>query len=166
MKQQTLLLLIPLFFLLISCGESQDQAWLLADQATDAMKDGDWRQAETLLAQAVEIDPGFAEAHIVRGCALEQLKRTDDARDAYLDALIIYDQRIQKKSRDFQIYINRAFLKLVMDDPAGMENDLTLAIEHGLQPAVADVIRQNANQEVENWRAGTPVISPNELAGR
>ena len=165
MKQLFVFTLLGTICLYSGCGSSQNQAWRLADQATETMQEGDWRQAETLLAQAVEIDPGFAEAHIVRGRALQQLQQKDDAHNAYLDALIIYDQRIQKSPRDFQIYVNRAFLKLVMDDPAGMENDLTLAIEHGLQPSVADVIRQSATQEVKNWRAGTPVISVSDLAG-
>lgn len=159
---------ILLFFICIfhSCGGPQNQAWNLADQATEAMKEADWRQADTLLAQAVEIDPNFAEAYLVRGRVLEQLGRKDDAHECYHQALICYDKRVEEHSRDLQRYVDRAFLKTIVYDSAGMENDLKLAIEHGLAPATADLIRQNATKEVENWRAGTPVLSPNELAGR
>jgi tetratricopeptide (TPR) repeat protein len=152
--------------MLASCGETQNQAWLLADKATEAMKDGDWQSAETLLTKAVEIDPGFAEAHLVRGRVLEQLDRQEDALKSYFQALLCYNKRIEKKSRDMQRYVDRAFLKLIEYDMAGFEADLQLAEKHGLQPTTADVIRQNATQEIENWRTGTPVISPNELAGR
>ncbi len=129
------------------------------------MRNSDWRHAELLLTQAVEADSRFAEAHMVRGLALEHLQRTDEAQPSYKTALDIYSQRIHQKPQEFQLYVSRAFLKLVMDDPAGMESDLALAIEHGLEPAVADVIRLNATQELQNWRSDPPRISINDLAG-
>jgi tetratricopeptide (TPR) repeat protein len=64
---------------------AQDAVYL-TEEGGKLVEAGRFQQALEELDRAVEVDPGYAPAHFVRGYALNGLDQTADARDAFLTA--------------------------------------------------------------------------------
>lgn len=63
------------------------QAQRYAQQATYALQQGELAQALSFIEQAIGIEPASADAHVIRGVILAQLRRPDEASDAFNEAI-------------------------------------------------------------------------------
>ena len=120
------------------------------------------------LAEALKIDPDYADAWAQNGFVKTELCRFDEALKDYFRALALdplnahyfndrgylrkqmndfigamedYTQSIKLKPEAYDAYFNRAKLKFKLDDPVGCKEDLTKAAELGFMPAIMQLKR-------------------------
>ncbi|MCO5295327.1 MAG: tetratricopeptide repeat protein [Fimbriimonadaceae bacterium] len=66
---------------------SQEQAKAFIEQATQSIQSGQFAQALELADQAIALTPDDSEAQILRGIALSQTQRPDEATEAFRKAI-------------------------------------------------------------------------------
>jgi Flp pilus assembly protein TadD len=117
--------LIPILALalLASCASAPPGGALprqqqLANEGAAAMSANDYARAQALTAEAVRIDPQFAEAWAGHGMASASLGQADHAREAYERALALYQARHRKNPSDANPVLQQVFLLTVLGRPA------------------------------------------------
>lgn len=68
---------------------SQEQAKAFIEQATQSIQSGQFSQALELADQAIALTPDDSEAQILRGIALSQTQRPDEASEAFRRAITL-----------------------------------------------------------------------------
>lgn len=68
---------------------ANEQAKAFVDQATQSLQNSQFQQALDLIDQAIAIDPGISDAHVLRGICLSQLGQPDAATEAFRKAIMI-----------------------------------------------------------------------------
>jgi tetratricopeptide (TPR) repeat protein len=120
--------LIPILALalLASCASAPPAASIprqqqLADEGAAAMFAKDYAKAQALTAEAIGIDPQFAEAWAGYGMASASLGQADHARQGYERALALYQARHLKNPSDANPVLQQVFLLTVLGRPAEAE---------------------------------------------
>lgn len=67
---------------------SEEQVKQFIDQATQSLQGGNFEEALNLVEQAIALDERASEAHVLKGIALSQLSRPDDATAAFRNAIM------------------------------------------------------------------------------
>src|ERR1019366_2120293 len=62
---------------------ANEQAKAFVDQATQSLQNSQFQQALELVDQAIAIEPGASDSHVLRGICLSQLGQPDAATEAF-----------------------------------------------------------------------------------
>jgi tetratricopeptide (TPR) repeat protein len=102
-----LALLIPFLMLALSTsctkappGAAASRSQQLAGESAAAFNAEDYSKAQALAAEATRLKPQFAEAWVAYGMASVRLGQTDPAREAYGQALSLYQARHRQNPSD------------------------------------------------------------------
>jgi len=68
---------------------ANEQAKAFVDQATQSLQNSQFQQALDLVDQAIAIEPGASDSHVLRGICLSQLGQPDAATDAFRKAIML-----------------------------------------------------------------------------
>jgi tetratricopeptide (TPR) repeat protein len=103
----------------------------LYNKGVDAMRDGSYQKASTLLQQAVDADPKFALAHARLAEALTELDYVDRARDELLTIHNIDRRTLSEKDA---LYLEAITATVRRDFPKAVENYRKIAELEGAPP--------------------------------
>lgn len=67
---------------------SEEQVKQFVDQATQSLQGGNFEEALNLVEQAIALDERYSEAYVLKGIALSQLSRPDEATAAFRNAIL------------------------------------------------------------------------------
>src|ERR1019366_2201872 len=68
---------------------ANEQAKAFVDQATQSLQNSQFQQALELVDQAIAIEPGASDSHVLRGICLSQLGQPDAATEAFRKAIML-----------------------------------------------------------------------------
>ena len=97
-------------------------AYKAHDDARKALQDGNLQEALTLVAQALELQPGEPTFHGLRGDLRLKQKRYDDA-------VTNYDRAIERDSGYFAYYLGRGVAEARLDDRQAARADLQRSVD-------------------------------------
>ena len=86
--------------------QARRQAQVLVDQGKELYKNDQDEQAAVVFNQAIDQDPGNAEAHLRLGMAYAALERKPEADDEYKKAVELYKKKVQSNLKDADAFFN------------------------------------------------------------
>jgi|WetSurMetagenome_2_1015567.scaffolds.fasta_scaffold938603_1 Flp pilus assembly protein TadD len=93
----------------------------LASESAAAFNTKDYAKAQTLAAEATNADPQFAEAWVGYGMASVRLGQTNQARQAYQQALTLHQAHHRQNPSDADQVVQQIFLLTLLGRPTEAE---------------------------------------------
>ena len=131
MRRTVSTVVITALVLLAGCSKQKPVAVTaqeLCSQASFAMQQNDNANAASLLRQATELKPDFAEAWVGLGMAEVQLSQIEKARSAYGRALALHSERYKRTQSPNELQ-QQAFVLLLL----GRSDDAESLLAKGKQ---------------------------------
>jgi Flp pilus assembly protein TadD len=92
-----------------------------ANESAAAFNAKDYAKAQTLAAEATNLDPQFAEAWVGYGMASVRLGQTNQARQAYEQALALHQARHRQNPSNADQVVQQIFLLTLLGRPTEAE---------------------------------------------
>lgn len=117
MKNLLFIVIVTVPLVLVGCSRQNPvTAQELCNKASFAMQEDDHASAASLLRQATELKPDFAEAWVGLGMALVQMNQIAKARSAYECALALHSERYKHTQSTNELQ-QQAFVLLLLGKP-------------------------------------------------
>ncbi len=163
LKIKTIISVLSIFFLLISCDTAEDKKGRFLLKGNEKLKENDLKGASDFYTEALKIDPDFADALLNRGIIYEKLNNLDAA-------IADYSKIIEKESKiDTIAYFQRGlayldngeFYKALNDAKKLTDINANSWKSYFLLGLVQEKLKEN-DEAIESFNTGLK-LNPNNI---